>query len=91
MSIKTIEPAAAGMKAAALREIDAMLLSDIAGGRNFGASLLVARRGAVVRQSVLGQSAPGRLTAAGDRYILMSMSKAYTAAVSYTHLRAHET
>ncbi|WP_293824718.1 serine hydrolase domain-containing protein [uncultured Brevundimonas sp.] len=79
MSIKTIEPAAAGMKAAALREIDAMLLSDIAGGRNFGASLLVARRGAVVRQSVLGQSAPGRLTAAGDRYILMSMSKAYTA------------
>ena len=39
------DPAAAGMATEALAAIDALLLGDIAKGRNFGSALLVARGG----------------------------------------------
>ncbi|MER2507612.1 MAG: serine hydrolase domain-containing protein [Amaricoccus sp.] len=74
-----IDPTAAGMDGVALAAIDTLLLGDIAKSRNFGAALLVARGGKVVHLAELGTVAPGRPAAIDDRYMLMSMSKAFTA------------
>ena len=53
--------------------------ADIDAGMHFGASLLVARGGNIVHRADLGTVAPNRPAASDDRYLLMSMSKAFTA------------
>jgi len=68
-----------GMDQAALARLDAAVQADINAGRHFGASLLVARRGNIVHRANLGTVAPNRPAASDDRYLLMSMSKAFTA------------
>lgn len=65
----------------ALDRLDANIQADIDAGENFGASLLIARGGQIVHRRNFGTAAPGRDTADGDRYLLMSMSKAFTAAL----------
>jgi len=64
---------------AAMAKVDALIQQDIDAGRHFGAALLVARGGKVIHRAYLGTVAPGRNTAQGDKYLQMSMSKAYTA------------
>lgn len=76
-----IPPAEAGLDVVALGRLSASVQSDIDAGRNFGAAILVARGGKIAYRANLGTVAPGRLAADGDRYCLMSMSKAYTAAI----------
>ncbi|MFT3755706.1 MAG: serine hydrolase domain-containing protein [Pseudoxanthomonas sp.] len=82
-----ITPSEAGMDAAALARLDASVQADIDAGKHFGASLLVARGGKIVHRANLGTVAPNRPAASDDRYLLMSMSKAYTAVLA---LRAIE-
>ncbi len=77
-----IKPSDAGMDAAALARLDASVQADIDAGHHFGASLLVARGGKVVHRANLGTVAPNRLAASDDRYLLMSMSKAFTAVLA---------
>jgi CubicO group peptidase (beta-lactamase class C family) len=77
--ITTLKPSDAGMDEAALARLDASVQADIDAGRHFGASLLVARGGKVVHRANLGTVAPNRPAASDDRYLLMSMSKAFTA------------
>jgi CubicO group peptidase (beta-lactamase class C family) len=67
------------MDEAALARLDAAVQADIDAGRHFGASLLVARRGSIVHRANLGTVAPDRPAASDDRYLLMSMSKVFTA------------
>jgi CubicO group peptidase (beta-lactamase class C family) len=78
----------AGMDAEALSRLGGPVRADIDAGRHFGASLLVARAGKVVYREDLGTVAPGRAAAAGDRYMLMSMSKAYTAVLALRAIEA---
>ena len=73
------KPSVAGMDEAALGRLDASVQADIDAGRHFGAALLVARGGKVVHRAELGTVAPNRPAARDDRYLLMSMSKAFTA------------
>ncbi|MFT3755707.1 MAG: serine hydrolase domain-containing protein [Pseudoxanthomonas sp.] len=77
-----ITPSEAGMDAAALARLDASVQADIDAGLHFGASLLVARGGKIVHRANLGTVAPNRPAASDDRYLLMSMSKAYTAVLA---------
>ena len=67
------------MDEAALARLDAAVQADIDAGLHFGASLLVARGGNIVHRADLGTVAPNRPAASDDRYLLMSMSKAFTA------------
>jgi CubicO group peptidase (beta-lactamase class C family) len=67
------------MDEVALARLDASVQADIDAGRHFGASLLVARGGKIVHRANLGAVAPNRPSANDDRYLLMSMSKAFTA------------
>jgi len=67
------------MDEAALARLDASVQADIDAGRHYGASLLVARGGKVVHRANLGTVAPNRPAKSDDRYVLMSMSKAFTA------------
>lgn len=76
----TIDPTATGLDPAALARLDGSVQADIDAGRHFGASLLVARGGQVVHRANLGTVTPeGRPAADTDKYLLMSMSKTYTA------------
>ena len=75
----TLRPSDAGMDEAALARLDASVQADIDAGRHYGASLLVARGGKVVHRANLGTVAPNRPAKSDDRYLLMSMSKAFTA------------
>jgi CubicO group peptidase (beta-lactamase class C family) len=77
--IPALEPSDAGMDEAALARLDAAVQADIDAGRHFGASLLVARGGKIVHRANLGTVAPNRPAASNDRYLLMSMSKVFTA------------
>lgn len=77
--IETISPADAGMDEGALARLDASVQADIDAGRHYGAAMLVARGGKIVHRANLGTVAPGRAAARSDRYLLMSMSKAFTA------------
>lgn len=72
-------PGCGGGANAALTNVDASIQQDIQAGRHFGASLLVAQGGTVIHRAELGTITTGRPTARGDRYLQMSMSKAYTA------------
>jgi CubicO group peptidase (beta-lactamase class C family) len=67
--------------AAAFERLDASIQADIDRGENFGAAVLVAHAGEVVHRGLYGEVEPGRAAAADDRYMLMSMSKGYTAAL----------
>lgn len=73
------DPTTVGMNPDGLARLDAAIQGDIDAGKNYGAAVLVARGGRVVHRSFLGSVAPGRPAAASDRYLLMSMSKSYTA------------
>jgi CubicO group peptidase (beta-lactamase class C family) len=59
--------------------LDAAVQADIDAGVHFGASLLVARGGKVIHRANLGTVAPNRPARSDDRYLLMSMSKVFTA------------
>jgi len=74
-----LKPSDAGMDEAALARLDAAVQADIDAGRHFGASLLVARGGKIVHRANLGTVARNRRVASDDRYLLMSMSKVFTA------------
>ncbi|GAA1176558.1 serine hydrolase domain-containing protein [Streptomyces hebeiensis] len=77
----TAAPASVGMNEAAIARVDASIQADIDAGRHYGAGILIARGGQVVHRQALGTVAPGRPAAIDDRYLLMSMSKTYTAAL----------
>ena len=72
-------PSSAGLNTDALARLGASIQADIDSGKHFGASILVARHGHVAYQASFGTVAPGRAPSGDDRYLLMSMSKAYTA------------
>jgi len=74
-----LKPSDAGMDEAGLARLDAAVQTDIDAGLHYGASLLVARGGNVVHRANIGTVAPNRRAASDDRYLLMSMSKAFTA------------
>src|SRR3974377_1710145 len=74
-----LKPSDAGMDEAALARLDAAVQADIDAGRHFRASLLVARGGKIVHRANLGTVARNRRVASDDRYLLMSMSKVFTA------------
>lgn len=77
--ITTVKSSEVGMDEAALARLDASVQADINAGLHFGASLLVARGGKVVHRANLGTVAWNRPAASDDRYLLMSMAKAFTA------------
>lgn len=77
----TYTPAAAGLDEAALARLDAAIQGDIDKSLNFGASIIVARGGQIAHRKTFGTVAPGRATADSDRFLLMSMSKAFVAAL----------
>ena len=72
-------PSSVGLNKDALARLGASIQADIDSGKHFGASILVARHGQVAYQATFGTVAPGRAPSGDDRYLLMSMSKAYTA------------
>jgi CubicO group peptidase (beta-lactamase class C family) len=72
----------AGVDASALARLDASVQADIDAGLHTGASYLVARGGKVVHRVNVGTVAPHRPAASDDRYMLMSMTKAYTAVLA---------
>jgi CubicO group peptidase (beta-lactamase class C family) len=71
----------AGLDAAALERLNARIEKDVKNGRYLGASILVARGGVVGHRASLGQVAPGRAAADDDVYLMMSLSKSFTAAL----------
>ena len=84
-----LKPSDAGMDEAALARLDASVQADIDAGLHYGASLLVARGGNVVHRANLGTVAPNRPAASDDRYLLMSMSKAFTAVMVLRAIEEH--
>lgn len=71
----------AGLSEDALRYLDDSIQRDIDNGLNFGASVIVARGGVIGHRKTYGAVAPGRPAAADDRYMMMSLSKSFTAAL----------
>lgn len=71
----------AGLNVQALQRLDASIQSDIDHGVNFGASIIVARGGIIGHRATFGTVAPGRSPANDDRYLMMSLSKSFTAAL----------
>jgi CubicO group peptidase (beta-lactamase class C family) len=65
----------------ALQNLDRRIQRDIDEGRNFGASIIVARGGTIGHQRTFGTVAPGRDASANDLYLAMSLSKSFTAAL----------
>ncbi|WNM31945.1 serine hydrolase domain-containing protein [Streptomyces sp. Li-HN-5-11] len=65
----------------ALRRLSGRIAADVGAGRYLGASVLVARGGVIGYQDHIGEVAPGRPVTEGDIYLLMSLSKAFTAAL----------
>ncbi len=59
--------------------LDAVIQADIDAGENFGASVLIARNGKVLHRRNYGVTSSERATADGDLYLMMSLSKAFTA------------
>lgn len=83
-----VDPAAVGLDPAALAALDADVQKNIDQGRNYGASILVARGGKIAHRKTFGEVAGGRPAAAGDIYFLMSMSKAFTAVLVHQAIEA---
>jgi CubicO group peptidase (beta-lactamase class C family) len=69
------------MNAAALGNFDASIQKDIDDGNIFGASVILGRGGKVLHKKVFGTVAPGRKAAEDDLYLMMSLSKSFTAAL----------
>jgi len=61
--------------------LDRAIQADIEAGENYGASVLVARNGKVLHQRNYGDAAPGRKASGDDLYLMMSLSKAFTASM----------
>ena len=76
-----VTPTEVDMDEEALARVGASVQADIDAGRHHGASILIARHGQVVYREQLGTVAPRRPAAPEDKYLLMSMSKSYTAAL----------
>lgn len=77
----TVAPESVSLDADALERLAGAIQSDIDAGRNYGASVLVARGGQIAFRRTFGTVGPDRPAADTDRYLLMSMSKAFTAAL----------
>lgn len=69
----------AGLDHAALDRLSARIRTDVDRGRYLGASVLVARGGLVGHRDTIGDVAPGRPADDDDVYLLMSISKSFTA------------
>lgn len=65
----------------ALHRLSQRIQADVGRGRYLGASILVARGGVIGYRDDIGQVAPGRPADPNDIYLLMSLSKAFTAAL----------
>jgi CubicO group peptidase (beta-lactamase class C family) len=70
-----------GLDHAALQRLDDRIEKDVRTGRYLGASIIVARGGVIGHRATIGEVAPGRSGADDDVYVLMSLSKAFTAAL----------
>ncbi|WP_152048823.1 serine hydrolase domain-containing protein [Aureimonas psammosilenae] len=70
-----------GLDPNALRRLDASVQADIDTGKNFGASIIVARGGIIGHRAAFGTVAPDRAPKDDDRYLMMSLSKSFTAAL----------
>ncbi|MFD3608272.1 serine hydrolase domain-containing protein [Streptomyces atroolivaceus] len=77
----TVDPASVGLDVQALARLDAAIQHDIDADLNFGASIIVARGDQIAHRKTFGTVAPDRPAADDDRYLLMSMSKSYVAAL----------
>jgi CubicO group peptidase (beta-lactamase class C family) len=72
---------AAGLDAEALDRLSARIRLDTERGRYKAASILVARGGKIGYRDTIGHVAPDRAAAADDIYLLMSLSKSFTASL----------
>lgn len=88
MTHLTIDPTEAGLSPEGLAALDADVQKNIDAGRNYGASILVARGGKIAHRKTFGEAEPGRATKADDKYFLMSMSKAFTALLAHQAIEA---
>ncbi len=79
--LKTDALAECGLDIQALGRLDASIQSDIDQGRNYAASIIVARGGVIGHRRIFGEVAPGRPAADNDLYLMMSLSKSFTAAL----------
>ncbi|WP_197382724.1 serine hydrolase domain-containing protein [Mycolicibacterium mengxianglii] len=79
--LPSADPTSIGLDVAALGRLDAAIQRDIDAKLNFGASIIVARGGRIAHRKTFGTVAPDRPAADDDLYLLMSMSKAYVAAL----------
>lgn len=82
MKKEQINLKATGIVPEAFSHLDESIQADIDAEENFGASLLVALNGEIVHRREFGTVAPGRSTAEGDIYLMMSLTKAFTAALT---------
>lgn len=72
-------PADAEMNASSLEKLKNAIQQDIDHDRMFGAAMIVARKGKIVLREVFGAAAPGRPSRLDDLYMMMSVTKSYTA------------
>lgn len=71
-----------GLDAEALERFSSSLQSDIDSGLLYGASVIIARHGKIGLQKTFGAVTPdGRAPADDDLYLMMSLSKSFTAAL----------
>ncbi|WP_313514253.1 serine hydrolase domain-containing protein [Pseudomonas sp.] len=82
LSKAPVAPCNAGLDTDALNRLSASIQADIDHGHNFGASVIVARGGVIGYRKNFGTVAPGRAAADEDRYLMMSLSKSFTAALT---------
>ncbi|WP_158893895.1 MULTISPECIES: serine hydrolase [unclassified Pseudomonas] len=66
----------------ALSRLDTSIQDDIDNGQNFGASIIVAHKGVVQHRRTFGTVAPDRKAKVDDLYLMMSLSKSFTAALT---------
>lgn len=82
METTSLTPEEAGINSTALQTLDNAIQADIDAGKNYGASIIVARHGHIVHQKTFGTATPERPLAANDKFLLMSMTKAYVATLA---------
>jgi len=82
LDIRAASASASGLDPDALGRLGASIQADIDQGQMFGASILVARGGVIGLRQSFGTVAPERAAADDDVYLLMSLSKAFTAALT---------
>ncbi|WP_160573705.1 serine hydrolase domain-containing protein [Actinomadura physcomitrii] len=79
--LRGADPDAAGLDEQALGRLSGKVSEDVKSGRYRAASFLVARGGMVGYRDHIGEVSPGRPARQDDIYLLMSLSKAFTAAL----------